>query len=93
MHIEQVEIYSDAPNAAVMRHPSRQFPGCLIQGDSLQIFIRSLGVVQAEVGRLSEEAACELEAVAERLNQLFEHYKATLLEHDMKLPYYEPPHV
>jgi hypothetical protein len=35
MHTEPVEIYSDATNAAVMRHPGRKFPGVLIQGDTL----------------------------------------------------------
>jgi hypothetical protein len=35
MHSESVEIYSDATNAAVMRHPGRNFPGVLIQGDTL----------------------------------------------------------
>src|SRR5262245_1747536 len=35
MHVEQVEIYSDVSNAAVMRHPGRRFPGVLVQGDTL----------------------------------------------------------
>ncbi len=35
MKLEKVEIYSDAPNMAVMKHPGRQYPGSLIQGDSL----------------------------------------------------------
>ncbi len=93
MHTESVEIYSDAPNAAVMRHPDRQFPGCLIQGDSLHILVSSLAVVQSEADCLSEEAAGELAEVTERLTQLLEHYKATLLRHDLKLPFYEPPSV
>ncbi len=35
MHTESVEIYSDATNSAVMRHPGRRFPGVLVQGDTL----------------------------------------------------------
>jgi hypothetical protein len=35
MHIESVEIYSDAANAAIHRHPGRRFPGVLLQGDTL----------------------------------------------------------
>ena len=39
MRIEQVEIYSDVSNFAVMRHPGRNFPGSLIQGDSLSLLL------------------------------------------------------
>lgn len=93
MHIEPVEIYSDASNAAVMRHPGRKFPGCLIQGDSLHTMVTSLAAVQAEAGCLSEDAASELELVIERLAQLLEHYKATLVSHNLELPFHVPPHV
>jgi hypothetical protein len=50
MHIEPVEIYSDASNAAVMRHPGRRFPGVLLQGDTLSILVRQAASVaeQAE---------------------------------------------
>src|SRR6185312_10005712 len=30
MRVEQVEILSDAPNRAVLRHPGRHFPGLLV---------------------------------------------------------------
>lgn len=43
MRTETVEIYSDASNAAVIRHPGRQFPGMLIQEDTLH----SLGEMAA----------------------------------------------
>lgn len=36
----EVEIYSDASNLAVMRHPGRRLPGSLIQGDSLLILVQ-----------------------------------------------------
>ncbi len=85
MHIEPVEIYSDASNAAVMRHLGRRFPGCLIQGDSLNILVSALTVVQSEASCLSEEAADELAGVTEKLTQLLEHYKATLLSHGLEL--------
>jgi hypothetical protein len=87
MHIEPVEIFSDASNAAIMRHPGRNFPGCLIQGDSLNSLVGSLAVVQSEANCLSEDAAGELADVAERLSDLLEHYKAVLLSHGIELPF------
>jgi hypothetical protein len=87
MYIESVEIFSDESNAAIMRHPGRHFPGCLIQGDSLSILVSSLAVVQSEANCLSEDAAGELADVAERLSDLLEHYKAVLLSHNIALPF------
>lgn len=40
MRSEDVEIFSDMTNAAVMRHPGRKFPGVLIQGDTLYTLCR-----------------------------------------------------
>lgn len=89
MYIQAVEIFSDASNAAVMRHPGRRFPGCLVQGDSLYNLLGSLAVVQSEANNLSEEGSGELADVVERLSELLEHYKATLLSHNMPLPFSE----
>ena len=72
MKLSEVEIYSDATNMAVMRHPSRNFPGVLIQGDSLHRLLSELAVVLAEKGTLSEEATAELEGIHEELSEKFE---------------------
>jgi len=42
MRSELVEIFSDATNAAVMRHPGRRFPGILVQGDTLHNIVAEL---------------------------------------------------
>ena len=93
MRKESVEIYSDASNAAVVRHPGRNFPGVLVQGDTLQGIVHSLECVHAEASNLSEEAADELGDVLERLSELLMHYKVVLREHNVSLPFYEPPSV
>ena len=89
MRKEPVEIFSDASNAAILRHPGRNFPGVLVQGDTLHTLIESLSVVQRESASLSEDAAGELEGVVERLGELLEHYKSVLVEHKIPLPFYE----
>jgi predicted RNase H-like HicB family nuclease len=93
MHIEPVEIYSDAPNAAVLRHPNRNFPGCLIQGDTLYSLLTTLEDVQKSSGRLPDDVAEELTDAIERLRELVEHYKIVLRSHNMDLPFYEPPSI
>ncbi|WP_374040997.1 hypothetical protein [Massilia sp. PAMC28688] len=79
MYRQEVEIFSDQSNAVVMRHPGRNFPGCLIQGDSLYALLQSLAIVQSETERLSEEAAGELEDVVARLPDLMANYRTTLI--------------
>ena len=44
MREELVEIYSDASNAAVLRHPERKFPGVLLQGDTLHSICQSIDI-------------------------------------------------
>jgi hypothetical protein len=87
MRIEAVEILSDTSNMAVMRHPGRNFPGVLVQGDTLDGLVRELEVVLAERNRLSEEAAGELEDVYDRLAAFLAHYTSVLRAHALELPF------
>lgn len=70
-----------------MRHPQRQFPGCLIQGDTLSVLLQSLKVVQSEAACLSDEAAGELADAVDQLSDLMSHYKVTLMSDNISLPF------
>ncbi|MDR6860213.1 DUF6959 family protein [Variovorax guangxiensis] len=87
MRKEQVEIYSDTGNAAVLRHPDRHFPGCLVQGDTLNGLRQSVRRVQRSAHLLDEEAAADLEDVTDHLESLLNHYKTVLAAHAIKLPF------
>ena len=86
MRIEKVEIFSDVTNRAVMRHPGRAFPGALVQGDSLYNLC-------VEADRACQKVRCGspgFEEVNDLRNTLWDylnHYKATLAEHSMELPF------
>jgi len=85
-----VEIYSDATNAAVVRHPNRSFPGVLIQGDTLHtMHVRACVALQAHAAGNHVEAIEELEELRDHLAELCLHYKRTLVEHGIRLPYAE----
>lgn len=88
MRIEKIEVYSDAVNSAVMRHPGRRFPGVLVQGDTLHSFAtrveEALAVIEPET-----DAYYELLYVRDGLVRLRDHYKAVLNEHDIGLPFVE----
>jgi hypothetical protein len=87
MRTETVEIYSDATNAAVMRHPARQFPGVLIQGDTLFTLVRQIESIRSLTN--PQDAAEELADLYEHMNELLEHYKTVLRTHSIGLPFHD----
>ena len=90
MRIEQVEIYSDATNQAILRHPDRRFPGVLIQGDTLHGMCQGAdGACEAARGTLGDEQFAELDALRKHLWGLLLHYKIVLGEHGIPLPFSE----
>ena len=92
MRTEPVEIYSDATNAAIMRHPKRRFPGVLVQGDTLSIkFQMADEACEAARGKVGDDDFVNLTDLRDWLRGLLDHYKQVLGAHDMKLPFFEGP--
>ena len=90
MHIDNVEIYSDQTNAAVIRHPGRRFPGVLIQGDSLfSLCVQADDACAAARGKLGSDAYDELNELRNALWGYLNHYKSVLGEHQISLPFSE----
>jgi hypothetical protein len=88
MHVEPIEIYSDATNAAVMRHPSRRFPGVLVQGDTLSnLCSRADSLCAAIRPQIDVDNFFELNELRNDLWSLLTHYKAVLGEHAIALPF------
>ena len=87
MKMESVEIYSDASNKAVIRHPGRAFPGVLVQGDTLHGMVASLRYVMGNGAGLDEESAGRLREVAERMEEMLAHYRSVLTANHIRLPF------
>jgi hypothetical protein len=90
MHVESVEIYSDATNAAIMRHPGRHFPGVLVQGDTLYLLCCQADEVCSSIGR-GKPGFDEANEIRNKLWAFLNHYKSTLDEHKLSLPFSERP--
>jgi len=88
MRIESVEIFSDQTNAAVLRHPGREFPGVLVQGDNLHALCRLAELACEQIGR-GAPGYGEANELRNVLWSYLNHYKTTLVAHDMKLPFSE----
>ena len=81
-----VDVFSEATNAAVVRMPGRQFPGVVVQGDTLSTLVSDVRELceQIEAGGDVLEDARFLQ---ERLEQLQSHYESVLASHGLSLPY------
>ncbi|MCX5555036.1 hypothetical protein [Streptomyces sp. NBC_00038] len=84
----EVELFTDGGNDAVVRMPGRNFPGVLVQGDSLHI-IRSAVVEVTEACERGDldEARDSASFLLADLDALLARYEAALREHDIRRPY------
>ena len=91
MEIKSLRVLSDASNYAVLFAPGRQFPGSVVQGDSLSILLGNAETILSKVKHSPDE---ELVGCAEELVMLLkarlEHYEQVLKQYDLKLPYNKP---
>ena len=90
MKIDKLEVYSDASNMAIIKHPGREYPGSLMQGDSLHSLLQNLIEAKAEIesGNLRDSAEI-LDEVINSLNDRLEHYTKVLKDHGIELPFSE----
>ncbi|MCG8096870.1 MAG: hypothetical protein JAZ17_25145 [Candidatus Thiodiazotropha endolucinida] len=84
----EVEIYSDASNISVIRHPGRNYPGSLIQGDTLLSLIQMAKEIKDEIESNNlNDAKEELDELILQLEERLDHYEYVLKEHGIDLPY------
>jgi hypothetical protein len=88
MTTEQLEVYSHAENAAIVRMPERRFPGVVIQGDTLAGLNHLASEMLDALRVLGDTASTEpAEELANRLAVYLQHYEQVLAEHGIELPY------
>ena len=84
----ELEVYSQSINRGVVKMPSQNFPGLLLQGETLSTLLalakstheKALGTSDAELVNTSLE-------LRDSLQKLVSHYEATLGKHNIPLPY------
>ena len=74
----EVQLYGHPGNNAVVKMPNRQNPGIVVQADTLLQMARDARGLseKLQVGSTRKIVASEANALAERLEQMFEHLKA-----------------
>lgn len=76
----EVEVFGNEVNASVLRLPSRQQPGVLIQADSLQILLSLIQQIELALAENNTEQATELTGEAREILEEYEGaYRRALL--------------
>jgi hypothetical protein len=84
---ESVKLLSRPVNFAVVQLPERQYPGVVVQGDTLNGLVDELGRMKStlEKGDL-EELRWAIENMREQLSDALEFYKSTCKSHSISPP-------
>ncbi len=84
----EIELLSSNTNCPVMIAPGRQFPGVLIQGDSLKcISILIEDIEQANADSDRSEIGSAILALKAKVDGYLKEYEATMETHGKCLPY------
>lgn len=85
---EQVELLSRPVNYAVVQLPERNFPGVVVQGDTLNALVQQL---ERMAGLLAasqvDELAAEIADMREQLLGAVTHYESVCVARGIALPY------
>ena len=91
MERKELEVFSEASNAAIVRMPGRRFPGLVIQGDTFRNWLTTARVFRTRAQELKDdELLADSEEFLAVLTNLLHHYEKVLSAHKMDLPYIQP---
>jgi hypothetical protein len=94
MDVQPLEVYAADSNYAVIKPPGRQFPGAVIQGDSLRHLAGlAIGVARwlRDCGPTDDpEVLGDVQELTELLVGRLLHYQRVLSAHDIELPFTQP---
>ena len=83
-----LELLGRPVNFAVVQLPERNYPGVVVQGDTLNGLVRRLEEMSALVkSNQLEDLAAEIEEMREQLSAARQYYEATCAERGIELPY------
>lgn len=89
--VASVEILSDVVNYVVLKSPGRNFPGMVIQGDSLAKLYRCASEVCRLARQSGDEELCdEATALSQELGDRLAHYEQVLSAYGIEIPYASP---
>lgn len=84
-------ILAEVPNSGIVQLPGRQFPGIVVQGDSLSSMFDDLAsALRCAKAQRDEDAYYSIYVVASRFQELLGAYEAAVSATGSRLPYTTP---
>ena len=94
MEYIELEVYSQSINRGVIRMPSQNFPGLLLQGETLSTLSKLAGSIHEHAKKTVDTELIEAsQELSVNLQKLITHFEATLTKHNIPLPYSTIPYI
>ena len=88
MEYMELEVYSQSINRGVVKMPSQNFPGLLLQGEMLSTLLGLASSVHEKAQNTSDTELIDTSLeLRDNLQKLLSHYESTLGKHNIPLPY------
>ena len=88
MEYIELEVYSQSINRGVIRMPSQNFPGLLLQGEMLSNLMSLARSIHEGAQKTNDpELIKTSQELRDNLQKLLSHFEATLNKHNIPLPY------
>ena len=92
MEYMELEVYSQSINRGIVKMPSQNFPGLLLQGETLSTLLSLATSTYEKSQKTSDtELVNASRELRDNLQNLVSHYEATLRKHNIPLPYSTVP--
>lgn len=86
--IEQAEVLSRPVNFAVVQLPERNFPGVVVQGDTLKALVRQIErMSELLAAGQAEDLTAEIEDVRQQFQGALTHFESVCAARGIALPY------
>lgn len=88
MEYMELEVYSQSIDRGIIRMPSQNFPGLLLQGETLSTLLRLAKSAHEKSKNTADTELIDVSReLVETIQKLVSHYEATLTKHNIPLPY------
>jgi hypothetical protein len=88
----ELEVYSQSIDRGVVRMPSQNFPGLVLQGETLASLLKlAKSIYEKSSGTTDTELVDTSRELMESIQKIVSHYEATLGRHNIPLPYSTVP--
>lgn len=84
----EFDVWTSIGNLLIAKHPDRNYPGALIQGDTLRCLLDEVEELQEELESGDIESVKDIsDALKDRLVSWLSQYEVTLRENHLEIPY------